>query len=209
MRLLGAAGLLLLVPSAALAQRVELTPLGGYRFGGSLALVETVGDAEQRHELEVADHAAWGAQLAVRVSNDTEVELLYARQDTELRTGGLFTGKPVFGLALESWQFGGNYLFGEERERVRPYVGMGLGLTRLLPEAEGLQDETRFSASFAGGVKLWLAKNLGLRFEARGFLTVLESDRHTFCISPGTCRVDAQSSDIFQADLRAGVVLRF
>ncbi|HXY42315.1 MAG TPA: hypothetical protein VEQ10_21745, partial [Vicinamibacteria bacterium] len=88
-------------------------------------------------------------------------------------------------------------------------VGMGLGLTRLLPKPVGLEEETRFSASFAGGVKLWLARNLGLRFEARGFLTVLESDHRTFCTSPGTCHVDTHTADIFQTDLRGGVVLRF
>jgi len=204
-----ATALLTLLPSAALAQRVELTPLAGYRFGGSLTLVDTVDGVDQYRELEVADHAAWGAQIAVRVSSDSEAEVLYARQDTRLQTSGLFTGQPVFGLALETWQFGGNYLFGEESQRVRPYLGVGLGLTRLLPKAEGLQDETRFSASFAGGVKLWLARNLGLRFEARGFLTVLESDRETFCTSPGTCHVDTHAADIFQAELRGGVVLRF
>jgi len=209
MRLLPAAALLALLPSAALAQRIEVTPLAGYRFGGSLALVDTTTGADQRQELEVADHAAWGVQVAVRVSRDSEAEILYARQDTRLQTSGLFTGQEVFGLALESWQFGGNYLFGEEKERVRPYIGMGLGLTRLLPKAAGLLDENRFSASFAGGVKLWLARNLGFRFEARGFLTVLDSNHHTFCTSPGTCHVDAHSTDIFQTELRGGVVLRF
>ncbi len=209
MRLLPAAALLALLPSSALAQRVELTPLLGYRFGGSFTLVDTVEGVDQSRKLEVADHLAWGAQVAVRVSNDSEVEVLYARQDTDLRTSELFTGKPVFGLALETWQFGGNYLFGEEKERVRPYIGMGLGLTRLLPEPAGLSDETRFSASFAGGVKLWLARNVGLRLEARGFLTVLDSDRQTFCTSPGICHVDTHAADIFQTDLRGGVVLRF
>ncbi len=209
MRLLPTAALLALLPSAAFAQRVEVTPLAGYRFGGSLTRVDTVDGVDQGRELEVADPAAWGVQVAPRVSRDSEAELLYARQDTRLQTSDLFTGQPLFGLALESWQFGGNYLFGEEKERVRPYIGLGRGLTRLLPKAEGLQDETRVSASFAGGVKLWLARNVGLRFEARGFLTVLASDRQTFCTSPGTCHVDAHAADIFQTDLRGGVVLRF
>ncbi len=207
MKLLPGALLLALLPATALAQRVELTPLVGYRAGGSLAIADTVTGAQQG--LEVADHAAYGVQLGVQVSRDGELEAIYSRQDTQLRTGGLFTGQPVFDLALETWQLGGNYLFGEEDQRLRPYLGLGLGLTRLLPAPQGLSDETRFSASVAGGVKIFLARHFGLRFEVRGFFTVLESDHQVFCNSPGTCRVAGHSSEISQGEARGGVVLRF
>jgi outer membrane protein W len=174
-----------------------------------LAVANTAGEVEDLREFEVADHEAYGAQLTVRVSEDGDLELLYSRQDTQLRTDTLFTGEPVLDLALETWQLGGNYLFGRAEGRVRPYVGFGLGLTRLLPEPEGLENETRFSASIAGGVKLWLAKNLGLRFEVRGFFTVLESNGEVFCPSSGTCLVESRGSSISQAELRGGIVLRF
>ncbi len=86
---------------------------------------------------------------------------------------------------------------------------MGLGITRLLPEPAALQDETRFSASFAAGVKVWLGRHVGLRFEARGFFTVLESDGDAFCETGGECLVHAKGSDISQGEVRAGLVLRF
>ena len=124
------------------------------------------------------DAAAFGVQLGYRVG-EGEIELLYARQDTQLQTADLFTGAPVFDLALETWQIGGTYLFGDDDARARPFVAVGLGLTRLLPEPAGLSDETRFSASFGAGVKLWLGRHFGIRLEGRGFFTVLDSDSRT------------------------------
>ena len=127
-----------------------------------------------------ADAAAFGVHLGVMVSEDGELEVLFARQDTRLRAAGFFTSEPLFDLALETYQFGGNYLFRDEEDRVRPYIGMGLGLTRLIPEPAGLETENRFSASFAAGAKAYLGAHFGLRVEVRGFFTVLESDSNVF-----------------------------
>ena len=57
-----------------------------------------------------------------------------------------------------------------------PFIGFGLGFTRLLPKAQGLSDETRFSASFAGSGKFWLGKHVGIRVEGRYFLTVFDNN---------------------------------
>jgi hypothetical protein len=204
-----ATALLLAIPAAARSQTVEITPVAGYRFGGGFTSASGVEPAGESFDLEVEDAASFGVHVGVRVARDAEIELLYARQGTRVGTGGLFTGEPLFDLALETWQAGGNYLFGAEGSRVRPYVGAGLGITRLLPEPAGLQDETRFSASFAAGVKVWLGRHVGLRFEARGFFTVLGDDGDVFCGTRGECLVAAEDGDISQADLRAGLVLRF
>jgi hypothetical protein len=200
---------LLVVAPAAAAQTVEITPVVGYRVGGSFSATVRADPAAPAVDYQVDDAGSFGVHLGFRVARDGEVELLYSRQETRLATDGLFTGEPLFDLTLETWQAGGNYLFGEEDARVRPYVGAGLGVTRLLPGPASLQDETRFSASFAGGVKVRLARHLGLRVEARGFFTVLESDRETFCGSGEGCLVHATGSDISQAEIRAGLALRF
>jgi len=202
------AALLVIAAATARSQTVEITPVVGYRVGGSFA---TVGadSGTTITDYEVEDAVSFGVHLGFRVSHDGEIEVLYSRQNTRLATDGLFTGEPLFDLALETWQAGGNYLFAEEGARLRPYIGAGLGITRLLPEPAPLQDETRFSASFAAGVKVSLARHLGLRLEARGFFTVLESDRQTFCGSGEGCLVHASGSDISQGEVRAGLVLRF
>jgi Outer membrane protein beta-barrel domain len=208
-RLFLAPTLLLIAPPAAHSQTLEITPLVGYRVGGGFATTVGADPDAGTLDYEVGDAASFGVHLGIRVAEDGEIELLYARQNTLLGTDALFTGAPLFDLALETWQFGGNYLFSEDGSRVRPYIGAGLGITRLLPEPTGLQDETRFSASFGAGVKVWLGRYVGLRLEARGFFTVLESDKNVLCQTQGECLVRAKGSDISQGEARAGLVLRF
>jgi hypothetical protein len=145
--------------------------------------------------------------LSVQVAEDGEVEVLYARQDTRLQTDTLFAGQPIFDLAVETYQFGGNYLFREDGVAVRPYLGLGLGVTRLIPDPAGFDTETRFCASLAGGVKAYLGSHFGFRFEVRGFFTVLESDTQIFCNGP--CYVSTSGSELSQAEVRAGLIFRF
>ncbi len=201
--------LLVIAPATARGQTVEITPVAGYRFGGTFTAGNSTGPQGNFGTYEVDDAASFGVHLGFRVSRDGEVEALYSRQNTRLATGGLFTGTPVFDLALESWQAGGNYLFEEEDARVRPYIGMGLGFTRLLPGPGGLSNETRFSASFAAGAKVWLGRRLGLRFEARGFFTFLGGSRESFCHTGEGCQIHAEGDVISQGDFNAGLVLRF
>src|SRR4051794_34738625 len=104
------------------AQPCEIVPFVGYRFGGALAL------ANETSALEVKDSAAWGASFTVQVSRNGELEALFARQATRLDSGGFFTSQPRFGLGIEVYHLGGNYLFGDEKSRLRPYIGMGLGV---------------------------------------------------------------------------------
>jgi hypothetical protein len=204
-----AALVILLLAAAARGQTVEITPVVGYRFGGGFRAGNTTGVRGDFAEYGVDDAAAFGVHLGLRVSRDGELEALYSRQDTRATTDGFFRGVPGFGLALETWQVGGNYLFDEEDARVRPYVGMGLGVTRLLPEPAGLQDETLFSASFAAGVKVRLGRHVGLRLEGRGLFTFLEGSDSTFCQTGQGCQVSAAGSGISQGDFRVGLVLRF
>jgi hypothetical protein len=189
------------VPAA--AQTVEIVPFGGYRFGGSFDVVDGGRLAEVR------ESSSLGASLAVSVADDGEIEALFARQDTRLASDALFTSTPLFDLVVESWQLGGNYLLRDVEDRVRPYVGAGLGITRLVPEPSDLDSETRFSASFAGGVKVQLARHFGLRFEVRGFFTVLESDSRVFCDSFSGCLVQTSGSELSQGEVRGGLILRF
>ena len=195
--------LLLVAAASASAQTIEITPVAGYRFGGSFKIADT------SSALEVRDSGAFGAHLGVRVAPDGEIEFLFSRQGTRLRSGGFFTSEALFDLRLETYELGGSYLFRDEDAKVRPYIGLGMGLTRLVPEPRNLETETRFSASIAGGVKAYVGPHLAFRFEIRGFFTVFDSDSRIFC-SPGLpCVVSTKGSDLSQAEIRGGLIFRF
>jgi hypothetical protein len=200
--------LLSTLPTSGSAQGIEVTPVVGVRFGGGDLNTTVQGTPPVGPGFEVDDAASFGVHVGYG-AGEGEIELIYARENTRLQSAELFAGVPLFDLALETWQLGGNYLFGEEAARVRPFIGIGLGLTRLLPEPAGLSDETRFSFSLDAGAKLWMGRRLGIRLEARWFVTVLDSESRSVC-GGGTCRIVVWNSEVLsQADLRAGLILRF
>jgi opacity protein-like surface antigen len=201
----GACLLLVLVasPAWAQAQRFEVTVVAGYRFGGGNLNTNALGDFEVGANVELDDAASFGIHLGHRFGAG-EVEMLYARQGTFLRGPGRPEEVSAFPLAVETWQLGGSYLF-RHGERVVPYVGLGVGLTRLLPEPAALVDETRFSVSLAAGTRFQLARQVGLRVEARAFFTVFGAD--SFCFG-NACGVGT-SQLMSQVDLRAGLSFAF
>lgn len=203
------AGVLLAsLPSAVFSQSIEITPMVGYRFGGTVYSFKATGGGATGGALEVADGVSFGAHLGYRFG-DFEFEALYAHQSTSLETSGLFTGSPVMDLDLDTWQGGGNYLFGTKDAKVVPFIGFGLGLTRLAPKAQGLSDETRFSASFAGGAKFWMGKHVGIRVEGRYFLTVFDDNSTGPCGQSQGCGGHLDNRDLSQGEGRAGLILRF
>jgi len=203
-----ALALVALSAASARAQTVEITPWAGYRFGGAFDL-GVQGTDDTLGALEVRDAGAFGLSVAVSVAEDGEVEALYARQGTRLQADGFFTSQPLFDLAIETYQLGGNYLFRDEKVRVRPYIGMGLGISRLIPDRANLESETRFAATFAAGVKAYVSDHFGFRFEVRGFFTVLDSSSDVFCDSFSGCFVRSSGSELSQAEARGGLIFRF
>ena len=178
---------------------VSLTPFAGFRFGGSFE------DNTTGLDLDVDEGASFGLILDVQATDETEYELFYSFQKTELQGDGRFGGDPLFDLDIHYLHIGGTYLV--PGERARPFVGGGLGLTYFSPDGPGLDSEIRFSLSLGGGVKIPISKRVGLRFEGRGFLTFLPENSDIFCVSSGgaACAVRVQGDVFGQVELLAGI----
>ncbi len=192
--------LLLAVPAPARADRgIEITPYAGFTFGGSFD------DNTAGGSLDVEPGESFGLILDLSASGETQYELFYGYQRTELTGGGTFGGNPLFDLDIHYLHLGGTYLFPEER--VRPYIAGGLGATILVPDGEGLGSKAYFSLSLGGGVKIPLSGRIGLRFEGRGFLTILPESTEIFCVSSGgaACRVSVQGDLLGQVLLLGGI----
>ncbi|NNG47038.1 MAG: porin family protein [Deltaproteobacteria bacterium] len=177
----------------------ELTPFAGFRFGGSFE------DNTTGLDLDVDEGESFGLILDVRATHETEYELFYSVQKTTLQGEGLFAGEPLFDLDIHYLHIGGTYLF--PGERVRPFIGAGLGLTYFSPDGPGLDSEINFSLSLGGGVKIPISKRVGLRFEGRGFLTILPDNTDIFCVSSGgaACAVRVQGDVFGQVLLLGGI----
>lgn len=193
--------LLSLLPAVARADRgVEITPFGGFRFGGSFE------DNTTGTNFKVGESGSFGLILGLRDTVETHYELLYSFQRTELSGGGIFGGGPLFDLNIHYLHLGGTYEFPGEG-KVLPFISGGLGVTVLVPTGAGLDSSTNFSLSMGGGVKIPLSGKVGLRFEGRGYLTILPNTTNVFCVSSGgtECAVRVQGDVLGQFELLTGL----
>ena len=195
-----ALGLLLpLLPTAARAELTFMvTPWAGFVSGGSFQ------NSANNDVLYVNDSAGFGFILDLLDTPRAYYELLYSFQRTDL--GGIDTpGWPSnLDLDIHYLQIGGMYEY--PRERMRPYIAGGIGLTAIVPD--GQDSSTNLSFSLGGGVQIPLSARLALRIEGRGLLTVISDNTEIFCASSGAgggCAVGVEGDSLAQIEVLAGL----
>ncbi len=191
--------------SAAEGQRhinnFEITPFIGYMGGGKF---EDPSDGSDR---ELKDDTTFGlfADMVADVP-ERHYELLYARQSSSVKGG-----TPI-DMDVQYLQIGGTVSFTDSRHVV-PFFGATIGAARFSPDTSGLDDETKLAFSLGGGMKIPFTDHVGLRLDARAFLSVLDSgDSQLFCssgTSGGACAISARSDTFVQYSASLGIVAAF
>jgi hypothetical protein len=200
------------LPQVAAAQerptRFELVPYTAFRFGGEFE--QQTGDGG--FDLEERD--ARGLIFDIRTdAANTQWEVLYAHQQTEVETESSLAGGPLLDIDADYLHFGGTYLF--DGHSVRPFLALTAGVARFDPVPTELRAENYLSASLGGGVHLRAEKRLGVRLEGRVFASLVDSDSELFCYSGQTgndtnaCALVADGGALIQWEARAGLVFRF
>jgi hypothetical protein len=182
--------------------RFEVTPFLGYRFGGEFDLQGSSRGAD------LDDHGSFALALDLRRDESSQYELFYSRQKTNLEPDS-----PLgeLGLDVEYLHIGGTLVLDEE-QFLKPYLIGTLGLTRFTPEPGRVSDNTRFSVSLGAGMRVPVTDHFGLRLEARGYLTLVDTDSSVFCASTsagGFCAIRARGSTFVQYELLAGAAFSF
>jgi hypothetical protein len=188
--------------SPAASQTFEVTPFGGYRFGGDFfeLLTNQPVDLDGAPAVGVAVNVpleSWGSGL--------QFEALFTHQQANVTIPATPFGTSTrVRITVEHWQAGGLQEFGYGR--ARPFLTGLLGLTHYAAEDD---NEIRFSVSAGGGVKLLPTPRVGLRLDGRVFATFVDADGRAVACSPGFCFVAFHADIVWQAELTAGVVVRF
>lgn len=177
----------------------EITPFIGYMAGGEFEdpVTNTDRDIEEDNDFGIIFNAA--------VDQWRHYELLYAKQGTQI--GG---GVPM-DLDIEYLQIGGTVSH-PDAERVIPYFGLTVGAARFSPDQSGLDDETKLAFSIAGGFKVPVTDHIGVRFDARAFVSLLDTDGNIFCVSDdgaGACAIRAKSDTLLQYSAGLGLIVAF
>jgi opacity protein-like surface antigen len=194
--------MLLCLPGQSFAQNpgVELTPMAGYRGGGEFR------DPDTDETLELDEGGSYGLILNIDHDANTQWEFMFSHQPTELETGPAFVSEPRFDLDVTYFSAGGIYVWRDPK--VEPFIGAGIGVTHMEPDDSRFDSETRVLVQLVGGYKIHLTDQIGLRIEARGYGTLLDSDAAVFC-GNGACIARVESDGFGQAEVNAGLSLRF
>ena len=188
-----------LLASPAAAAEVEL---------GLVAGAQQTGDISTRQgTLDLAGGLLVGVAAGWRVRPDGIIEIAWSRQSSEAK-GELTIGPKRFDVTLDTVEFGG--LWETRPGRMRPFLGMSVGGTRLAGPDQDFADGWNFSGAISGGVRYLLGEHALVRLEGRG-TGILVSDGGAIACSfpPGGCRLGVTGSTRGAFSARLSVAARF
>lgn len=183
--------------SAVDAQEYEITPFVGWRASDSLEEVDT------GTTIKLDETRSYGLLLSLKQDPEVSYDFLFSRQNTQLQPDSP-TGSTE-SLRLDYYQIGGTVFY--DYARLHPFATGGLGATHISPANNAFSSETKFSLSLGGGLKIPLTQHVGLRFEARGYGTVVGSSGAILC--SGGCVVKFNGSLFLQFEASAGLSVAF
>jgi len=197
------AAALLLAASMNLAGAAEgrsLTLYSAYRDGGSFQN-QTTGKSAS-----IGSSAAYSASLEFPLDASRQFQVLYSYQKSSLGLESPLSGATPanggFPLQIMYLQLGGtSFLTGEIGHGT--YLVGGLGAALFDPTAAGYDSELRFAANLGLGYQQPLGKHLALRFEARGYFSLINSSGGLFC--NGGCTLAIAGDAVAQGELSIGL----
>jgi opacity protein-like surface antigen len=177
----------------------EITPFYGYMAGGEFENPSTNTDRD------LDENNDFGVIFNSAVDEWRHYELLYTKQSTEI------DGTAPIDLDVQYLQIGGT-VSNPDAEYVIPYFGMTVGAARFSPDQGGLDDETKFALTVGAGFKVPITDHIGVRFDARAFISLLDTDGNIFCVSDngvGTCAIRTKSDTFLQYHAALGLIVGF
>jgi hypothetical protein len=176
----------------------EITPFVGWQGGGAFE------DPTDNTDRDLDSGTSFGVIADAAADSWRHYELLYSHQSTTVQ------GVIPIDMDVQYLQIGGTVSY-MEAKRVIPYFGMTFGAAQFSPDGQGLSDETKLAFSVGGGFKVPITERLGVRFDARAFITLFDTEGNVFCVSSGglTCRISAKGDTFVQYSASLGVVFGF
>ena len=204
MKILIKASLVTLLFFSAKTYAVEITPLLGYRGGGEF--IDTV--TEQKHT--VVSSESYGLIIGFPYEHGKQIEIYYSHQSSDLNSINIDTPTGTdntdIPLTIDYLHIGGTAPISNEG-KLKTFVTGGLGFTYLSPDFTNAQSDLRASFSIGIGLKWPITEKIALRLETRGLATLFNSNAALFC--NGGCALSVNGSLFFQAEVFAGLAIRF
>lgn len=191
------------------AQVFEITPTYGYQFGSKLNYGPNY--------LKLGDSGMFGITLGYEVRPRYMLEATYINMGTDLRIRDRIASPSesrLSDLNVDWFMFGGTRYFGNDK--VKPFFGGQLGFSVFSPKnvdrtiaPRGLNDITKFSFGFKGGVVVMLTDKIGLNFQGNLLFPVEWGGFYVGAGSGGISSGVNAGSTIVMGGFSGGLVFRF
>ena len=192
------AALTMLSVSAADAQSWDISAMYGFALP-----VELDHAARGVDSTSIGPGSSWQFAVGHNLGSRWGAEVLWTEQFTAYRVEANGETGELFKMSLIQLHGDVLYRFGRSGSRVEPFAFVGLGSTFF--RAHDVQNETKFSMGFGGGLKYFVRKELALRGQFRYKSTFLNDAPSTdFCDPFGFCQ-----STLGQFEFAGGVTFRF
>ena len=193
-------------------RNIEITPFGGSRFGG--VINTNSGGISPIDEFTIKSTWDYGVIGDIDLLPDSlpglQGEFMWSQEPTELGAHNATTGitLPAGKLTLNNYQWGIDYNLGARTSRLKPFVVAGMGFTHFSSPGT-LPFDNKLSFNLGGGVKYFVVRHAGVRFDFRWVPSRTTSHVETF-FDPFFGFFNANVNDYaqqFQANL--GLIFRF
>jgi len=197
----GALVVALAVSAAAADAQASVTLYGGARGGGDFEDAVSNGNT-----YKLKSGAAASASVDWLLDDGRVAQVFYSFQRSSL-PGKAFGQPSDVAVNISYLHLGGRAYFEGDARNGGGYVVGGLGATFFSPGLGGLSDEVRASANVGIGWEWPLARNVAVRTELRGYLTLINSSGQFFC--SGGCVVSISGNTVAQAEAMLGLSIGF
>jgi hypothetical protein len=193
------AAMLLLSSGSAWAQRFELVPFAGYRFGGSLSSLPNV------RKFDTEDTFSFGAAIDYTMPTNS-VEIYWGHFMGDV-TANLQAGPELTStLKRDDIMLNGLWYLGSGLNATRPYFSLGLGASIL--NGENTETVGRFAWSVGGGIRHDASEGLGLRLDARWIPTWVTTGSGVWCDPFYGCFETGTGEYYDQFEVSLGLILK-
>jgi hypothetical protein len=193
--------LVIAVSAGGAAAQASVTLYGGARGGGDFEDANGNGTT-----FKLKSGGAVSASVDWQLDDGRVGQVFYSFQRSAL-PGTAFAQAADVAVNISYLHLGGLAFFDGDARNGGGYVVGGLGATFLSPGLGGLSDEIRPSANVGVGWQWPLARNVALRTELRGYLTLINSSGQFFC--SGGCVVSIRGNTVLQAEAMVGMSIGF
>jgi hypothetical protein len=190
----------LALAGATAAAQSTVTISAGARAGGDF-IDQTTGDST----ITLSSGPALSLSYEWILADGRQAQIFYSFQRSALPGSAVNQASDV-DLGIHYLQAGGRVFFDGTYDMDGGYLGGGLGVTYFTPQG-GLSSEIRPSGNLALGYQWMLSKQLALRAEMRGYLTLINSSGNFFC--NGGCTFSIRGDTLTQFEGLVGLSFGF